>query len=155
MRGKPAVKRVIRPDEKFNREDIAKFINYIMERGKKTIAKGIVYEALDIISEKTAGDPLEVFIGAIKNVSPSVEIKSKRVGGANYQVPMAVRPERSYALGCRWIIDAANAKKGKRMALKLAEEFMAANNNEGNAIKKKQDTYRMAEANRAFAHFSR
>ncbi len=155
MRGKPAVKRVIRPDEKFNREDIAKFINYIMERGKKTIAKGIVYEALDIISEKTAGDPLEVFTGAIKNVSPSVEIKGKRVGGANYQVPMAVRPERSYALGCRWIIDAANAKKGKRMALKLAEEFMAANNNEGNAIKKKQDTYRMAEANRAFAHFSR
>lgn len=155
MRGKPAVKRVIRPDEKFNREDIAKFINYIMERGKKTIAKGIVYEALDIISEKSELDPLEVFTGAIKNVSPSVEIKGKRVGGANYQVPMAVRPERSYALGCRWIIDAANAKKGKRMALKLAEEFMAANNNEGNAIKKKQDTYRMAEANRAFAHFSR
>ena len=155
MRGKPAVKRTIRPDEKFNREDIAKFINYIMERGKKTIAKGIVYEAMDIISEKTSGDPLEVFTGAIKNVSPSVEIKSKRVGGANYQVPMAVRPERSYALGCRWIIDAANAKKGKRMALKLAEELMAAFNNEGSAIKKKQDTYRMAEANRAFAHFSR
>jgi len=155
MRGKPATRRVITPDEKFNREDIAKFTNYIMERGKKTIAKGIVYEAMDIISEKTKGDAVEIFAGAIKNASPSVEIKSKRVGGANYQVPMAVRPERSYALGCRWLIDAANAKKGKRMAVKLAEELIAAFNNEGNAIKKKQDVYRMAEANRAFAHFSR
>lgn len=155
MRGKPATKRIIAPDEKFNREDIAKFINYIMERGKKTVAKGIVYEAMDIISEKTKTDAVEIFAGAIKNASPSVEIKSKRVGGANYQVPMAVRPERSYALGCRWLIDAANAKKGKRMAVKLAEELIAAYNNEGSAIKKKQDVYRMAEANRAFAHFSR
>ena len=126
-----------------------------MQRGKKTVAKGIVYEALDIISERTKNDPLDVFAAAIKNISPSVEIKGRRVGGANYQVPMAVRPERSYALGCRWIIDAAKAKKGKRMAVKLAEEFIAAYKNEGNAIKKKQDTYRMAEANRAFAHFSR
>lgn len=155
MRGKPATKRIIAPDEKFNREDVAKFINYIMERGKKTVAKGIVYEAMDIISEKTKADAVEIFAGAIKNASPSVEIKSKRVGGANYQVPMAVRPERSYALGCRWLIDAANAKKGKRMAVKLAEELIAAYNNEGSAIKKKQDVYRMAEANRAFAHFSR
>jgi small subunit ribosomal protein S7 len=155
MRGKPAPKRTIRPDEKFNREDIAKFTNYVMERGKKTTAKNIVYEALDIISEKTKTDPLEVFEQAIKNASPSVEIKGRRVGGANYQVPIAVRPERSYALGCRWLLDAARSKKGKRMAVKLAEELIAAFNNEGNAIKKKQDTYRMAEANRAFAHFSR
>ncbi len=155
MRGKPAPRRTIKPDEKFGREDIAKFTNYIMERGKKTIAKGIIYEALDLISEKTKADPIEIFEAAIKNVSPSVEIKGRRVGGANYQVPMAVRPERSYALGCRWLIDAAKAKKGKKMAIKLADELIAAFNNEGNAIKKKQDTYRMAEANRAFAHFSR
>jgi small subunit ribosomal protein S7 len=155
MRGKPAPKRTIKSDAKFSREDIAKFINYIMQRGKKNVAKGIVYEALDIVSEKTKADPLDIFSAAIKNVSPSVEIKGRRVGGANYQVPMAVRPERSFALGCRWIIDAASSRKGKRMAEKLAEEFMAAYNNEGSAIKKKQDTYRMAEANRAFAHFSR
>jgi small subunit ribosomal protein S7 len=155
MRGKRAPKRAIRPDDRFNREDVAKFINYIMERGKKTVAKGIVYEAMDIISEKTKGDALGVFDAAIKNVSPSVEIKGRRVGGANYQVPIAVRPERSFALGCRWLIDAAKAKKGKRMAEKLAEELIAAYNNEGVAMKKKQDTYRMAEANRAFAHFSR
>jgi small subunit ribosomal protein S7 len=110
---------------------------------------------MDIISEKTKGDALGVFDAAIKNVSPSVEIKGRRVGGANYQVPIAVRPERSFALGCRWLIDAAKAKKGKRMAEKLAEELIAAYNNEGVAMKKKQDTYRMAEANRAFAHFSR
>lgn len=155
MRGKRAPKRVIKPDDKFNSQDIAKFINYIMQRGKKTVAKGIVYETLDIVSEKTKGDALGIFDAAIKNISPSVEIKGRRVGGANYQVPMAVRPERSFALGCRWLIDAANAKKGKRMAEKLAEEFIAAYNNEGAAIKKKQDTYKMAEANRAFAHFSR
>ncbi len=155
MRGKRAPKRVIKPDDRFNSQDIAKFINYIMQRGKKTVAKSIVYEALDIVSEKTKGDALGIFDTAIKNVSPSVEIKGRRVGGANYQVPIAVRPERSFALGCRWLIDAANAKKGRRMAEKLAEEFISAYNNEGAAIKKKQDTYKMAEANRAFAHFSR
>ncbi|MFA5124979.1 MAG: 30S ribosomal protein S7 [Patescibacteria group bacterium] len=155
MRGKPATKRVIAPDEKYSREDIAKFINYIMERGKKSVAKNIVYEALEIISDKTKVDPLVVFDTAIKNAAPTVEIKGRRVGGANYQVPMAVRPSRSYTLGCRWIIGAAKAKKGRRMAIKLAEELTAAYNNEGAAIKKKQDTYRMAEANRAFAHFSR
>ncbi|MFA6228462.1 MAG: 30S ribosomal protein S7 [Patescibacteria group bacterium] len=155
MRGKPATKRAIAPDEKYNREDIAKFINYIMERGKKSVAKGIVYEALEIISDKTKVDPLVVFDTAIKNAAPTVEIKGRRVGGANYQVPMAVRPSRSYTLGCRWIIGAAKAKRGRRMAVKLAEELIAAYNSEGTAIKKKQDTYRMAEANRAFAHFSR
>ncbi len=155
MRGKPAPKRKIQPDAKFSQEFVTKFINYIMESGKKTIAERIVYEALDLISKKTKGDALEIFDSAIKNISPTVEIKGRRVGGANYQVPMAVRSERSFTLGCRWLIDSAKAKKGKKMAERLADEIINAYNNEGPAIKKKQDTYKMAEANRAFAHFSR
>ncbi|MFA6422699.1 MAG: 30S ribosomal protein S7 [Candidatus Buchananbacteria bacterium] len=155
MRGKQAPKRKIIPDAKYNQEYIGKFINYIMERGKKEIAKKIVYDAIDLISLKTKLDPIEVFEQGLRNVSPSVEIRGKRVGGANYQVPVAVRSERSFTLGCRWLIAAAKAKKGKKMAEKLAEELINAYNNEGSAIKKKQDTYRMAEANRAFAHFSR
>jgi small subunit ribosomal protein S7 len=155
MRGKPAPKRAIAPDVKFNREDVAKFINYIMDGGKKTIAQNIVYDMMEIVSKKTKQDPAEVFDTAIKNIAPTVEIRGKRVGGANYQVPVAVRSERSFTLACRWIIAAAKAKKGKKMAERLAEEFIAAFNNEGAAIKKKQDTYRMAEANRAFAHFGR
>jgi small subunit ribosomal protein S7 len=155
MRGKQAPKRIIAPDVKFNREDVAKFINYIMEDGKKTIAEKIVYGCFDIISEKTKQDPLAVFTQALKNVSPTVEIRGKRVGGANYQVPIAVRNERSFTLGCRWLIGAAQAKKGKKMTERLAEELIAAYNNEGATIKKKQDTYKMAEANRAFAHFRR
>ncbi|NCN07132.1 30S ribosomal protein S7 [Candidatus Falkowbacteria bacterium] len=155
MRGKQAPKRPIAPDTKFNRTDLAKFINYIMQRGKKTIAEDIVYEMMQIISDKTQLDPVEVFESAIRNVSPTVEIKGRRVGGANYQVPMAVRSERSFTLACRWLITASAAKKGKKMSEKLAEEFIAAHNNEGIAVKKKQDTYKMAEANRAFAHFGR
>jgi small subunit ribosomal protein S7 len=155
MRGKPASKRKTSPDAKYNQEDVAKFINYIMKRGKKETAKKIVYGAIDLISLKTKQDPLDVFQQAIRNISPSVEIRGKRVGGANYQVPVAVRAERSFTLGCRWLIAAAKAKKGKKMAEKLAEEIISAYNNEGAAMKKKQDTYRMAEANRAFAHFSR
>ena len=155
MRGKPAPKRKIKPDVKYNQENISKLINYIMERGKKETAKKIMYDAIDIISLKTKQDALEVFDQAIRNVCPSVEIRGKRVGGANYQVPVAVRPERSFTLGCRWLITAAKARKGKRMAEKMADEIINAFNNEGAAIKKKQDTYRMAEANRAFAHFSR
>ncbi len=154
MRGKPATKRVIQPDGKFGREDVSKLINYIMERGKKNAAREIVYDCFDIISAKTKLDPLDVFTQAIRNVSPTVEIRGRRVGGANYQVPVAVRAERSYTLGCRWLLAAARAKKGKRMAEKLAEELTAAYNNEGTTFKKKQDTYKMAEANRAFAHFS-
>lgn len=155
MRGKPAIKRKIAPDAKYNQEDVAKFINYIMERGKKETAKKIVYGAIEIISQKTQQDPLDVFQQGLRNVSPSVEIRGKRVGGANYQVPVAVRPERSFTIGCRWLIAAAKARKGKKMAEKLADELINAFNNEGTAIKKKQDTYKMAEANRAFAHFSR
>jgi small subunit ribosomal protein S7 len=155
MRGKPAPKRPIAPDVKFNRDDLAKFINYIMERGKKTVAQTIVYDMMDIISDKTKQDAVEVFDTAIKNVSPTVEIRGKRVGGANYQVPITVRSERSFTLACRWLITASKAKKGKKMSEKLAEEFIAAYNNEGAAMKKKTDTYKMAEANRAFAHFGR
>jgi small subunit ribosomal protein S7 len=155
MRGKQAPKRQIAPDTKFNRNDLAKFINYIMERGKKTVAEDIVYTMMQIISDKTKLDPVEVFETAIRNVAPTVEIKGRRVGGANYQVPMAVRSERSFTLACRWLIDAAKAKKGRKIAERLAEEFIAAYNSEGTAFKKKQDTYKMAEANRAFAHFGR
>lgn len=155
MRGKKAPKRIIKPDQKFGREDVGKFINYLMKRGKKSIAQKIINDAFEIISDKTKQDPLEVFETAIKNVAPTVEIKGKRVGGANYQIPISVRSERSFTLGCRWILDAAKAKKGKKMAERLADELISAFNNEGAAIKKKQDTYRMAEANRAFAHFSR
>ncbi len=155
MRGKQAPKRTIKPDPKFNQASLAKFINYIMQRGKKSTAEGIVYQALETASAKSKLDGFDVFEQAIKNVSPTVEIRGKRVGGANYQVPVAVRTERSFTLGCRWIITAAKARKGKPMAEKLADELLAAYNNEGAAVKKKQDTYRMAEANRAFAHFSR
>ncbi|HNW09588.1 MAG TPA: 30S ribosomal protein S7 [bacterium] len=153
MRGKPAPKRKISPDSKFNREDVAKFINYLMNRGKKNVASDIFYEAMDIISQQTKQDALEVFDNAIKNVSPTVEIRGRRVGGANYQVPVAVRSERSFTLACRWILEAAKTRKGKKMAEKLAEELIAAYNSEGASFKKKQDVYRMAEANRAFAHF--
>lgn len=155
MRSKPATKRVIKPDAKFNNPIVAKFINYIMERGKKTVAEKIVYRALDLVSQKTKQDAIEVFDTAIKNVAPTVEIQGRRVGGANYQVPVAVRFERSFTLACRWIINAAKTRKGTDFAHKLAEEFINAYNNEGAAIKKKQDTYKMAEANRAFAHFGR
>lgn len=155
MRGKPAPKRSIKTDVKFNREDAAKFINYLMRRGKKSTAEKIFYDALEIMSQKTKQDALAIFEQAINNVSPTVEIRGRRVGGANYQIPVAVRPERSFTLACRWIIEATKSRKGKKMAEKLAEELIHAFNNEGAAIKKKQDTYRMAEANRAFAHFAR
>ena len=151
---KKTEKREIAPDATYNSVAISKFINYIMERGKKTIARKIVYKALDIIKEKTKKDPLEVFEKAIQNASPLLEVKPKRVGGATYQVPREVRGDRRFTLASRWIIAAAQAKKGKPMREKLAEELLAAASNEGTAIKKKEDTHRMAEANRAFAHFS-
>ena len=155
MRGKQAPKRKILPDPKFNSLVIAKFINHIMERGKKTVAQKIVYGAFDIISQKTKQDPLEVFDQAMKNVAPEVEVKSKRVGGANYQVPFSVPKDRGLALAFRWIIQAAKSRKGKPMKEKLSGEILEAFNNQGTAIKKKQDMYRMAQANRAFAHFAR
>ncbi len=154
MRGKSASKRTIQPDSKYHREDLAKFINYIMRRGKKSVAEKAVYNCFDLISEKTKQDPLEIFDRAIKNVAPTVEVRSRRIGGANYQIPIAVRPDRSFTLAARWIIGAAQSRKGK-MSARLAEEIIGAAENEGTAIKKKQDVYKMAEANRAFAHFGR
>jgi len=154
MRGKRAPKRVIAPDPTYKSLALAKFTNYVMERGKKTVAQKIVTQALDRVHEKTGKPQLEAFDLAIRNVAPVVEVKAKRVGGSNYQVPMEVRGERRQALAFRWILGAARSKKGKPMAEKLAAEIMAAMNNEGDAVKKKLDVHRMAEANRAFAHFA-
>jgi small subunit ribosomal protein S7 len=155
MRGKQAPKRDINGDPKYGRPDIAKFINYIMKGGKKNTAQKIIYEAFDRISEKTKQDPIEVFDSAMKNVGPLLEVKSKRVGGANYQIPMQVRAERRIQLAYRWMLTAARSVKGKPMAERLANEIMAAAEGTGEAVKKKQDVQRMAEANRAFAHFAR
>lgn len=154
MRRKANYKREIEPDLVYNNAILAKFINAIMKEGKKTVAEKIVYGALDKVKEETQKDPMETFDLALKNVSPLVELKSRRIGGANYQVPREVRGERRQALSFRWLIGAARAKKGKAMALKLAEEILLAAKNEGAAIKKKADVHRMAEANKAFAHFS-
>jgi len=126
-----------------------------MRDGKKTTARNVVYGAMEIIKDKTKGDPLAVFEDAMKNVQPNVEVRSKRVGGANYQVPFQVRGERRIALGFRWVIAAAQAKKGRPMAEKLATELMAAASGEGDAVRKRTDVHRMADANRAFAHFAR
>jgi len=142
------------PDPVYSNITVARFINQIMRKGKKTIARKIVYNAFDIIKEKTKKEPLEVFELALRNVSPLLEVKSKRVGGATYQVPVEVKGERKMALAMRWIISGAKSKKGKPMREKLAAELMDAANNTGWAIKKKADTHRMAEANRAFAHFA-
>jgi len=155
MRGKPAPKRIINPDAKYSNTEVAKFINYIMERGKKSVAQKIVYQCFDVVKEKTKQDPTHVFNKAIKQVSPVLEVRGRRVGGANYQIPYQVRPVRRFALASRWIIDAAKARKGKSMAEKLAFEFMDAAKGEGAAIKKRTDVHRMAEANKAFAHFAR
>lgn len=150
-------KRIITPDATYQSEKISKFINVLMWDGKKVAARKVVYGALDIIKE--AGkeenvDPLEVFETALRNVGPSVEVRSRRVGGANYQVPREVRPERRNALAIRWIISAVRAKKGVPTAKSLAEELTAAAKNEGVAVKKREDTHKMAESNRAFAHFA-
>jgi len=147
-------KREILPDTVYNNVKVAKFINQVMERGKKTVARKIVYRALDTVKEKTKKEPVEVFEKALENASPLLEVKPKRVGGATYQVPREVRGNRRLTLAMRWILIAARSKKGKPMAAKLAEEIISAANNEGSAIKKKEDTHRMAEANRAFAHFA-
>ena len=155
MRGKQAPKRTIQGDVKYNDKDLAKFINYIMRRGKKTIAQNVVYGCFDIIKEKTKQDPRHVFNKALKQISPLLEVRGRRIGGANYQIPYQVRGTRRFNLASRWLIEAAKARKGKPMAEKLAAEIMAAYNGEGAAVKKKQDVQRMAQANRAFAHFAR
>lgn len=142
------------PDHLYQSLKVEKLINYIMERGKKNVARSIVYKSFDFIKTKSKEEPLEVFETALRNVSPQVEVRSRRVGGANYQVPHEVRPSRKQALAFRWIIEAAKSKKGKTMAEKLAEEVIAAAQNEGEAVKKRENVHRMAEANRAFAHFA-
>ncbi|HCC60195.1 MAG: 30S ribosomal protein S7 [Candidatus Staskawiczbacteria bacterium RIFOXYC1_FULL_37_43] len=148
-------KHKIAPDRLYNDVLVSQFINKVMERGKKTVAQKIVYSAFDIIKEKTKKEPIEVFKLAIENASPILEVKPKRIGGATYQVPMEVRGERRLALAIRWILEGARSKKGKPMSEKLAEELIDVSNNQGNAIRKKNDTHRMAEANKAFAHFAR
>ena len=153
-RNKKRNKRIILPDAVYNNVMVQKLINQVMRRGKKTIARKIVYGAFDIIKEKTKKEPLEIFEKAIKNASPLLEIKPKRVGGATYQVPREVKGDRQMTLAMRWIIQAAKSKKGKAMKEKLAEELILASNNEGSAVRKREDTHRMAEANRAFAHFA-
>jgi len=143
------------PDLKYSSIKVEKFINSVMWDGEKATARKVVYDALEIIKEKQKVEsPLEVFETALRNVGPMMEIRSRRVGGANYQVPREVRPERKQALAFRWILIAARGGKGKPMAEKLANEIMAAANNEGAAVKKREDTHRMAEANKAFAHFA-
>ncbi len=154
MRHKQAPKRTIQPDYKHQSPLVAKFINHIMYDGKKSVASGLVYKALDEIAAKTKQPPLEVFDLAIRNVAPVLEVKSKRIGGANYQVPIEVRGDRRLTLSMRWIIDAARSKRGQTMDQRLAEELMAAARKEGAAIKKREDVHRMADANRAFAHFA-
>lgn len=143
-----------RPDSKFNSEAVSRFINTVMLDGKKDTARAVVYDAMEIISKGGEVDALETFETAIRNVSPLMEVRSRRVGGANYQVPREVPQQRRVSLAYRWLINAARAKKGKPMAQKLADEIMLAVNNEGSAIKKKEDMHRMADANKAFAHFA-
>ena len=155
MRGKQAPRREIEGDSKYSDINIAKFINYIMEAGKKSVAEGIVYDAFEILKDKSKQDPRHIFNKAIKKVSPLVEVRGKRVGGANYQVPFQVRGERRYFLACKWLIDAANARRGKSMAEKLSLEILEASNGEGTAVRKRETMHKMAEANKAFAHFSR
>lgn len=142
-------------DIEYNSESVAKFINCIMWSGKKEAARKIVYGAFDIIKEKAATDaPLEVFDAALRNAGPQVEVRSRRIGGANYQVPREVRQERRNALAIRWIVEAARSGKGRPAAERLADELIAASKNEGTAVKKRNDTHKMAEANKAFAHFA-
>ncbi len=155
MRRKINNRNIVKPDFIYNSQKLEKFINYIMWSGKKETARKVMYKAFDIIKEKTGNpNPLEIFDLAMKNAGPLTEVRSKRIGGANYQVPREVRPERRLALAMRWIRDAARKNKGRPMHLKLADELIAASKNEGSAIKKKEDTHKMAEANKAFAHFA-
>ncbi len=153
MRRKQADKKRVSPDPVYNDELISRFINSIMRDGKKSTAQGLVYSALDMIEERAEQPGLEVFKKAVNNVAPLVEVRSRRVGGATYQVPIEVRPERRVALAFRWIIQYARARNDKSMALRLANELDAAAKGEGGAVKKKDDTHRMAESNKAFAHF--
>lgn len=148
-----APKRKIHPDPKFKDKTVSKFVNYLMWDGKKTVAEKIFYDSIDVVSEKTGEDGLTVFKKALDNVKPALEVRSRRVGGSNYQVPVEVRPERRVSLAMRWMISFARARSGKSMMDKLAGEIVDAFNQRGGAMKKKEDVHKMAEANRAFSHF--
>jgi len=154
MRRRRPEKRKIAPDPVFGDTQVQKFINHLMVRGKKSTAESIFYGAMDIVKTKTKSDPIELFQKAVGNVKPMIEVKSRRIGGATYQVPIQVLDHRAFALAARWIIGFAKSRKGS-MAQRLAGEFIAAANEEGGAVKKKEDTHRMAEANKAFAHYGR
>ena len=156
MRGKKFFKKDnLEPDARYNRLDVAKFINYKIKRKKKSVERKIVYDVFELIKEKTKKDPIQTWEKALKNVGPSVEIRGRRVGGANYQVPFPVKDKRRFTLAIRWIIAAAKQIKGKSMAEKLAQILIDSAKGEGSAVKKKQDVHRMAQANRAFAHFAK
>ena len=155
MRRRRPERRSINPDPKFNDLEISKFINYLLKKGKKGTAEKIFYTSLDIVQEKTKKDPVDIFKKALNNAAPHVEVKSRRIGGATYQVPIEVPSSRQFYLSSHWIIESAKNKSGSNMSNRLASEIIAASNNEGNAIKKKEDTHRIAEANKAFAHFGR
>tara|TARA_B100001029_G_scaffold170256_1_gene165908 strand:+ start:393 stop:863 length:471 start_codon:yes stop_codon:yes gene_type:complete len=152
-RRKAAPKRKILPDPKYGNLRVAKFMNQIMKNGKKSLAESIVYGAFKEITEKTKKEPVEVFEKALESVGPMVEVKARRVGGATYQVPLEVRPARRQALAMRWLVNSARARNEKTMTLRLAQELLDASEGKGEAIKKKEDTHRMADANRAFSHF--
>ena len=152
-RRRRAVPRIIPPDPQYQDLELARFINRMMQRGKKTTAQRIIYNAFDIIREQSSREPLEVFQQAVRNVTPQVEVKPKRVGGATYQVPTELRPKRSEALGMRWLIRGARARKGMPMRRGLALELVEASRGEGSAVRRKEELHRMAEANRAFVHY--
>ncbi|OHB18495.1 MAG: 30S ribosomal protein S7 [Parcubacteria group bacterium RIFCSPHIGHO2_01_FULL_45_26] len=154
MRRKVKNRNVAKPDYKYKSAIVGKLINYVMERGKKSVASDIVYRALDIVKTQAKREPTEVFEEAMRNTSPQMEVRSRRIGGANYQVPREVREERKAFLGMNWIVNAALAKKGKPMHIKLAEEIMAAAKKEGEAVRKRENVHKMAESNKAFAHFA-
>lgn len=155
MRGRPAEQRVLKADEQYGSETVEQFIHYVMTRGKKSLARRLVYRAFERVDAEAKRPPLEVFDEALKNAGPLLEVRPRRVGGANYLVPMEVDRRRRTTLAMRWIRDAAREKQGKSFDVFLAEEILAAAKGEGSAVKKKEDAHRMAEANRAFAHFAR
>ncbi|MFD1217139.1 MULTISPECIES: 30S ribosomal protein S7 [Microbulbifer] len=152
-RRRVVAKREILPDPKFGNVTLAKFMNHVMISGKKSVAESIVYGALDLVSEKLNKDPVEVFEESLENIAPMVEVKSRRVGGATYQVPVEVRPARRTALAMRWLVDFSRKRGEKSMALRLANEMIDASQNKGGAVKKREDVHRMAEANKAFSHY--
>jgi small subunit ribosomal protein S7 len=155
MRRKTKVNRSIKPDRLYHSNKVAKFVNYVMQQGKKSVAQRVVYDSFSFLKGEGKTEPIEIFEEAVKNVGPHTELRSRRVGGANYQIPHEVSPRRRMTLAMKWIIEAARAKTGQPMSRRLADEFLAASRNEGEAIRRRDNVLRMAEANRAFAHFAR